>query len=118
MLKATVPMLIAIIAVFAVIYLSYVFSKYLAVGAGKMSGAKYMRVVDRLVLGQDKMMAIVQIGPAYYLAGVTEQSVQILKELDAEDLIEMTGTQERFTDALTGNFKDTLGKYMGKKENK
>ncbi len=118
MLDALIPMLIALIAVFAVIYLSYVFSKYLAVGAGKMSGARYMRIVDRLMLGQDKMVAIVQIGTTYYIAGVTTQNIQILKELEGEELLEMSTSQDGIRTGFSGNFQAALSKYMGKKENK
>ncbi|MGP1570044.1 MAG: flagellar biosynthetic protein FliO [Eubacteriales bacterium] len=117
-MRAFGPMLIALIAVFAVIYLSYVFSKYLAVGATKMSGARYMRIVDRLMLGQDKMVAIVQIGTTYYVAGVTSQNIELLKELEGEDLIEMSPTQDGTKSPFSGSFQTALSKYMVKKENK
>lgn len=116
-MEALIPMLLALIAVFAVIYLSYVFSRYLAVNAGKMSGAQYMRIIDRLMLGQDKMVVIVQIGTTYYIAGVTPQSIQILKELEGEDLIEMSN-KEGNQMAFSGNLQAAISKYMVKKENK
>lgn len=117
-MRALIPMLIALVAVFAVIYLSYVFSKYLAVGAGKISGARYMRIVDRLMLGQDKMVAIVQIGTTYYVAGVTADNIQLLKELEGEDLIEMSVSDDGAKMPFSNNFQAALSKYMFKKENK
>lgn len=108
--------MLALLAVVAVIYLSYVFSKYVALGAGKMSGAKYMRVVDRMMLGQDKMMMIVQIGDSYYLTGVTAQNVQIIKELTGEELIEMeSGAQSTALQQAT-SFKNALMDHMKKKD--
>ena len=109
-------MVLALFAVVAVIYLSYIFSKYIALGASKMSGTKYMRVVDRLVLGQDKMMIIVQIGEKYYLAGVASQSVQIIKELAEEELTEMEAPASSAAFQQVMTFKNALQKHLEKKD--
>lgn len=116
-LGSIIPLLLALIAVIAVIYGSFIFTKYLAMGAGKLSGAQYMRVVDRMMLGQDKMMVIVQIGTTYYLAGVTSQNVQIIKELEGEELIEMEPAPQNISfqqQAVT--FKNMLSKHTNKKD--
>ncbi len=110
-----IPLILALLAVVAVIYLSYVFSKFLAVGAGKVSGARYMRIVDRMPLGQDKMIAIVQVGDSYYLAGITSQNIQILKEIAGEELIEMGPPQNVAVLPQMASFKSTLEKHLGKK---
>lgn len=102
------------IAIVVVIYLSYLFSKYVAVGASRINAAKYMKVVDRLALGQDKLIVILQIGEQYYLASVTSQSVQILKELSSEDLIEMKPAQSGGFQAIS--FKNTLQNYLKKEK--
>ncbi|MBE6033275.1 flagellar biosynthetic protein FliO [Aminipila sp.] len=115
-LSTIIPLLLALLAVVAVIYLSYIFSKYVALGASKMSGTRYMRVVDRMALGQDKMMIIVQIGDKYFLAGVTSQNVQILKELSGEDLIEMEEPIQPTPLQQAASFKSALQKYMNKKD--
>lgn len=107
-------MILALFAVVGVIYLSYVFSKYVALGASKMSGTKYMRVVDRMLLGQDKMMMIVQIGESYYLAGVTSQNVQIIKELSEDELVEMEASGPPMGFQQMMSFKSTLQKHLGK----
>lgn len=108
-------MILALLAVAAVIYLSYVFSKFMALGGSRISGAKYMRIVDRMMLGQDKMLAIVQIGDTYYLAGVTSQNVQILKEIEGEDLIEMEPTVQMASFQGGASFKNMLDKHVNKK---
>lgn len=116
-LGSIIPLLLALLAVVAVIYLSYALSKYLAVGASKISGARYMRIVDRMLLGQDKMMAIVQIGTTYYLAGVTSQNVQIIKELEGDELIEMNPANEGFMGiSQIKSFKNALNKQLNKKD--
>lgn len=82
-----------------------------------MSGTRYMRVVDRMMLGQDKMMMIVQIGDSYYLTGVTSQNVQIIKELSGEELIEMEGVGQPTPLQQVASFKSALQKHMNKKDN-
>lgn len=44
--------------------------------------SKYMNVVDRLMLGQNNFITIVEIYNKYYLIGITEKDISILKELD------------------------------------
>lgn len=115
-LGSIIPLILALLAVVAVIYGSFIFSKYIAVGASKMSGARYMRVVDRMMLGQDKMMVIVQIGDTYYLAGVTSQNVQIIKELEGEDLIEMEPAAQNLSLQQVASFKSMLNRHVSKKD--
>lgn len=113
-LSSIIPLMLALMAVVGVIYLSYIFSKYVALGASKMSGTKYMRVVDRMLLGQDKMMIIVQIGESYYLTGVTSQNVQIIKELSEDELVEMEGSPSPMGLQQMMTFKSALQKHLNK----
>ena len=112
-MEGIIPLILALVAVAAVLYLSYLFSRYLAVGAAKVNKSKYVKIVDRVVLGQDRMMLITMIGEKYYLIGSTAQSIQILTELDSE---EMTAMQH--SEIVTGNavFKNTLKGLLLKKQ--
>ena len=44
--------------------------------------SRYMNVVDKLMLGQNNFIAIVEISNKYYLIGITEKGISILKELE------------------------------------
>ena len=50
------------IAAALIIYASYLASKYIGKGLGRGTGSRYMRLIDQITLGQDRHMAIVQIG--------------------------------------------------------
>ncbi len=115
-IRAVIPLLLALIAMVAVIYLSYLFSKYLSLGASKINGAKYMRIVDRLFLGQDKFMMVIQIGDRYYLAGVTGQNVSLMKELAGDELIEMEPAENISVLPKFTVFKEMLEKRLDKKD--
>jgi len=104
---------LALVAVGAVLYLSYLFSRYLAVGAAKVNKSKYVKIIDRVVLGQDRLILIAAVGEKYYLLGSTAQSIQILAEIDEKDMTEM-----QLSEKTTGNpnFKDTLKGLLSKKQ--
>ena len=108
-IKGVIPLLLALIAVGAILYLSYLFSRYLAVGAAKINKSKHIKIVDRAVLGQDRMLLIARIGEKYYLIGSSAQSLNILTELDGKDLTE-TSFQEKIQD--DGSFKSILKRFQ------
>jgi len=112
-LDGIIALILALAAVGAVLYLSYLFSRYLAVGAAKVNKSKYVKIIDRVVLGQDRMMLITMIGEKYFLIGSTAQSIQILTELDGEDIAAM-----QYSENLAGNgaFKNTLKGLLSKKQ--
>lgn len=42
-----------------------------------------MHIVDKIILGQNKFLAIAEIDSKYYLLSITEKNINILKELEA-----------------------------------
>ena len=50
------------VIVACIIYLSYLASKYVGRGISKGSNSRYMRLIDQLALGQDRYIAVVQVG--------------------------------------------------------
>lgn len=49
---------------------------------GSLSGDHNMKVVERLIVGKNGSIIIVDIQGVQYLVGVTEQNIQILSQLD------------------------------------
>lgn len=84
----------------------------MAVGAIKLNQSKHMKMIDRMVLGQDKMIAIVQIGKKFFLIGVASSNIQMITQLSEEELIfcEKEETQ------LPSNFKEIFSKLKSKKK--
>lgn len=82
MLKDVGALLLGIAVVALVLYLSFLFSKYLSKKSMQINGANYMRVIDRMAVGQDRSILIVEIQQKYYLVSNTAQNITILKELE------------------------------------
>ena len=90
-----------LLAVVGVLYLSYIFSKNLSARAAKINGAEYLKVVDRLPVGQDRFILIIELQGKYILVSVTAQNITVLKELDDfSELPASEGEQKSFAESL------------------
>lgn len=99
-----------------IIYLSYLASKYLGRGMSRGSNSRYMRMIDQLTLGQDRHIAVIQVGGRYLLVGVTAGQISILSEIKDEELFPLVPEEEGGgTQQL--DFRKMLGKLndLGKK---
>lgn len=75
-----------LLAVCIVLYLAYWCTRHIAASPAGQLGARgnQMRVVDRLMLGQNKMVAVVRVGERWLLLGVTGENITMLAELTEE----------------------------------
>lgn len=105
-------MFITIAVVIFILYLSYLFSKYMAVGAIKLNQSKHIKIIDKMVLGQDKMIVIVQIGKKFFLIGVASSNIQMITELSEEEII----SYEKEETQISANFKEIFSKMKSKKK--
>lgn len=93
-----------------IIYLSYICSKYIGQGANANKRSRYMRVLDQIPLGQDRHLAIVQIGIKYYWVGIASGQVNLLSELQEEELLQIS-VPDKASGGGSVNFKDALEKW-------
>ena len=115
MLQDILPLLLTLAGIVLVLYLSHVFSKYVSSRTVRMNGAKYMDIVDRMAVGQDRFLLIVKIQEKYYLVGTTGQSIQLLKELD--DAVPLTPIEPQAGGGVDmTSFKNVLQNFMPKKK--
>lgn len=82
-----IRVIMTLLAAGIVIYLSYLFSKYVGRGINQSSASRYMRLVDRITVGQDRHIAIMQVGEKYLLVGITAGQITVLADLKEEDLL-------------------------------
>jgi flagellar biogenesis protein FliO len=81
-IKEIFSLVISIIGIVFVLFLTYYCTKWLSTKTNIINKSKYMNVVDRIVLGQNKYMAIAEISNKYYLLSITERDINIIKELE------------------------------------
>ncbi len=99
----------AILMIVAIVVLAFYSTRWLGKRMGVSAASKYLTVVDRISLGQDKFIAIVKMGGKHLLIGISSGSVTNLGELSEEDMIQQPSDQTlpSFGDA----FKESLKKY-------
>lgn len=101
--------LVPLITIILVLVLCYLFSRYISQKMSSVTNTSNIKVIERVLLGQDKYLAIALICNTYYLIGVTNQNVQILKELDSDEI-------KKLPESANYNFLNMLKDAMkGKK---
>ena len=84
--KEIISLVFSLIGIALVLYLCYWVSRYTSKKMGTTSKFnKNMKVIERIALTQDKGMAIVEICSKYYLVSFSNNSVDILKELNSDE---------------------------------
>lgn len=83
-----------LLAVAAVLLLAYLFTRFLAGrGLGGTPFSRYgkrsenLRVLERLPLGREQYLAVVQIGEQCLLLGVTPAGITLLRDLSGEESV-------------------------------
>lgn len=73
--------------------------------------SRYIKVLDYIVIGQERSLLIVQIGERYLLAGSSPEGLHLLTELRVEDLVEFDAP-----DGPAANFKDIIQQIRNQKK--
>lgn len=92
-----------------IIYLSYLSSKYIGKNMNKSSSSRYMRLIDQITVGQDRHIAIMQVGDKYLLVGITAGQINVLSEMQDEDLLPLS-PESQGTGVKSPDFKEMMEK--------
>ena len=113
------PLIFSLFAVVLVLYLCYVFSKFMAKKVNNVSKSSNIQVVERVALTQDKGLVIIKVCGKYYLVGFANNNIDILKELDESELNFPKSTlKDSFLDALNTTIKSRWDVKMGDKNSR
>jgi len=87
-IKDILSLIFSIIGIILVLFLTYYSTKWLSAKTNLTMKSRYMNIVDKIMLGQNKFLAIAEICGKYYLISITEKNINIIKELvDFQPLI-------------------------------
>jgi flagellar biogenesis protein FliO len=103
--------------------------KYVMKNAGKFGGVRngtYMKILDRVIVGQDKQIILIELGNKIILVGASSQRIEALGEYPREALEDLFGEPDDAdnTDGDVGkgaggfgnNFLSLLGKKLNIKD--
>lgn len=74
-------MILATLGFICVIILTFYASKWYARRMGTIAGGKHIHIVDRLAVGKNSTIIIIDVEGSQYLVGVNEHRIEIMKEL-------------------------------------
>lgn len=103
------PLIFALIAIAAVLYLCYILSRYLAKKANSVANTANIKILERVALAPDKGLVIAKICGQCYLIGFSSERIEILKEIDETEInISTPGARRNFANALNDALKGRL----------
>lgn len=84
-MREVIWVLLSLLGVIGLIVLTYVSARWLNRRVN-LSGSRSIKVLEKAVIGQDKTLAVVQIGEKLMLLGITDGHIDKLSDLDKEDI--------------------------------
>jgi flagellar protein FliO/FliZ len=100
---------VTVLLLLAVLFAAYYTTKLLSVRAKGMTNSKNMQLLESMMLGRDRQIALIKVGQKVLVIGITAQSMEILTEI-SEDEIEITEFKAK---AASRSFKDILTSAKG-----
>lgn len=107
-IKDIFSLIFSILGIILILFLTYYSTKWLSTKSNLAMKSKYMSIVDKVMLGQNKFLAITKVCNKYYLMSITEKDVQIIKEL--EDFQPLPDVEHE----NNMEFKNMLSKFLKK----
>ncbi len=104
------------VIVVLILILAFVMTRRIGKTAIRYQNSSNMKVLERILLGQDKSLLIVQVGNKYCLIGVAQSGIQLLMELKEEDISELIlqAREGATTDFRMSQFKEIFLDKFGK----
>lgn len=81
-IKDIFSLILSLIGIILVLFLTYYSTKWLSTKTNLSMKSKYMNIIDKIMVGQNKFLAIAEIYHKYYLISIAENSINIIKELE------------------------------------
>ncbi len=84
MLEGIITALGTLLIVIAVLFAAWWVTRKIA-GSGQFGGrSRYMKIIDRMPVAQDRFLVLVRLGEKVYLLGVASSEITFLAEMEGE----------------------------------
>lgn len=102
---------VMIFAFFAILFAAYLTTRFVGSRAVRITRGKYIKVIDKIVLANDRWLCVVQVGEEYCLIGVTGNNITLLKDISSSSLIPLEIDN-------SNQFNNIFSKYMNNRKKK
>ncbi|HEX9061055.1 MAG TPA: flagellar biosynthetic protein FliO [Clostridia bacterium] len=96
-----------LIMFFALLFLAYIATRFVAGKAGKVMRGKYVSVIETVGIGLDKQLHLVKAGNEYILIASAGKNIEFLTVLNMED----APGEDKITEPKEFDFKGIFEKY-------
>lgn len=110
-IKEIFSLIMSLFGIILVLFLTYYCTKWLSQKSNFVGKSQYIKIVDKVVLGQNQYLTIVEVGGKYLLLGVSDKNINVIKEF--EDFIEKPSDYNN----ESIDFKRVFSKIMKNKHN-
>ena len=98
-----------IVVMVAVLIAAYLTTKFISGRAQKTHKGRFINFLDRLPMGKDKNIILIEVGGHNFLVGVTNQSISVLGQVDGGEL---KNAQETKNEPKSKGFVSQLRNFL------
>ena len=91
----------------AVLFAAYWLTRFIGSKMSYSNTARHIKVLDRVFLGNEKSICIIEVGKRFFIVGVTKHHIEPIGELDESDLVPILNDKD-------GSFNNLFEMYLGK----
>ena len=107
-MKELIKVIAIMISFIGVLILAYITTRIIGARYARYGYGQFIKIIDRIILGKDKWICLVQVGKNYYVIGVSNRNIELIGQISQEDLVPL----ERKKDDLY--FSNILDKYINR----
>ena len=107
------PTIIPIALMFLVIVAAYYTTRAISTKAQKINKGKCLKVIDRLVIGRDKHILLLEAGDTVYLLGITGQNMTPIGTLPKERMEQFLSAEKTQSASGESVFQSVLKRLGG-----
>lgn len=118
MLQSVITAIGTLLIIVAILFLTYICTRYIgnrmSLGGYAKQSARYISIIDRVMVGQESSIALVKVSGRIFLLGITGDNVNFLTELMEDELMEIPAP---VNGNYTGTaFKDVIERLKDRKK--
>lgn len=104
--------ILLILGFLAVLYAAYYTTRIYGSKFKQGGQGKYLKIIDRIIMTNDKWICLIQVGQQYFLVAISNQNMELLASIDQKDLVPINNEE-------TVSFNNLIEKYINRnKQNK
>ncbi|AEE96067.1 flagellar biosynthetic protein FliO [Mahella australiensis] len=107
--------MLAVFAFIIVIAGAYYATRFISKKSIGLSRGRYIEIIDRAMLSNDKWLCIVKVGERYYLLSVAPSSVSLIIELTADQIMLIGKNDAREGNVSFATYMQAFMKKIGNK---